>query len=447
MTFSRDGEPLFTYHGPPCDCWRHCHQQENFHEYLSYVREVAIDRLDGIGQNLTLLFLDLKLDPLDFRAKARAGQELARSIAQNLFLDSDIMRQAIMTHEPLARNDSSLIEDIMPKPKRLIRLILSINHVTDLELVYNFVHFMEENNATHLLDRIGFDVGMNDDLRDIDSAWSTLRSKLNLWQGDGYTNCISPFYNLGRLSKALQRRDDSQGYPSKVYHWTIDIHDRMRDSLRMGVDAIMTNHPERLLTVLQEPEMAHNYRLASSADNPFKKISSSQARSAELGRHQRSAQPTSGGFIGGFLDVLASWFAYMREIPFLSWPTTSRLMPKAVREYRIGLGSSNSAQRQQQPEEPSFRVKSSHPDAAAAVESTQQQQVNTSSSPSETMTTSNTTTVTPMNVTAAPSETISSSDGAVGSAASQQTTYEGPKWYTSLASNMLVSFMKITLPT
>lgn len=433
VTFGREGDPLFTYHGPPCDCWRHCHQQENFHEYLSYVREIAIDKAEGIGQNLTLLFLDLKLDSLDFKAKARAGQELARSIGLNLFLDSDIMRKAVMAHEPLARNDSSLIDEhLMPTPKRLVRLILSVNHVHDIEVVYNFVHFMEENNATHLMDRIGFDVGMNDDLQQIDSMWRPLKRKLNLWQGDGFTNCISPFYNLGRLSKAVQRREDLEGYPSKVYHWTIDLHDRMRDSLRMGVDAIMTNHPERLLTVLQEPEIAHNYRLSTVADDPFRKISTLVTpRSSELGRHQRSAsrQPASsdgggggGGFIGGLLDVIASLVAYVREIPFLSLPTTSRFMPKAIREYRISSQQQASAKSSQ----PEYVVGQSAPNKLSP------------SSSSEDLVTA----------TSSLDQRISSSSeaSAVDKAASVEPTYEGPTWYTSLVSNMIVSFMKIALP-
>lgn len=421
MTFGKEGDPMYTYHGPPCDCWRHCHQQENFHEYLSYVREIAIDKADGIGQNLTLLFLDLKLDSLDFKGKARAGQELARSIGQNLFLDSDIMRKAIMTHEPLARNDSSLFVNLIPTPKRMIRLILSVNHVTDIELVYNFVHFMDENNATHLMERIGFDVGMNDDLRQIDSMWEPFKNRLNLWQGDGYTNCISPFYNLGRLSKAIQRRDDNRGYPRKVYHWTIDMHDRMRDSLRMGVDAIMTNHPERLLAVLQEPDMAHNYRLARLTDDPFMKISGLVlARSSELGRHQRSAQSAGGGLMSGLLDMIASLYAYMREIPFLSLPTTSRYMPKAIRDYRIRSPQLT----------PNASVEANLSSSSSSnLDATQARQ--------------------PSNERISVSVNESSTDKPVDQASSNlalEQTYEGPKWYTSLMSNMMVSFMKIVMP-
>lgn len=418
VTFGRDGDPLFTYHGPPCDCWRHCHQQEDFNEYLRYVREIAIEQQDGVGKNLSLLFLDLKLDYLDHKAKARAGIELANSVMSNLFIGS--------------LSNESLAEDAMTTPnvtvgtskqlERPFRLILSVNHVTDVELINNFLHQLEQNNSSHLISRIGFDVGMNDDLQQIETMWKRFGNTLNLWQGDGYTNCFSPFYNLERLSKAILKRDSELGYPRKVYQWTIDLHDRMREALLLGVDAVMTNHPERLLTVLQEPEIAHNYRLATAEDDPFKKITKrASARSSESARYQRSASPTGGGFFGSIIDVVTSWLAYIREIPFFSLPTTSRFMPKVKRHKEASMVISKL---------------SSSPENNLAARSSNETTVSTTNATATTISDGRT------SISDAVDQAIVVGGG--GEQVSQP--YEGPKWYTSFVSNVLVSMMKIILP-
>lgn len=406
VTFGRNGEPLYTYHGPPCDCWRHCNQQESFNDYLSYVREISFDEQDGIGKNLSLLFLDLKLDYLNFRDKANAGTELAKSILEHLYID------------PPAN----------PMPKNALKLILSVNHVADIELVRNFLHHIEEHNSTHLLSLIGFDVGMNDDIQSIETMWNRLNAPhMNLWQGDGYTNCISPFYNLKRLTKALQKRDSYTGYPSKVYHWTIDIHDRMRESLRLGVDALMTNHPERALKVLVEPDMVQNFRLASRHDDPFKKIIRS-GKNSESARYQRSASPISDGFFGNIMDVIASWFNYVKEIPIFSFPTTSRLfkMKKPAKKSSLQIAHGTMA--------------TSTTELANLTISRSDHSV-TSSPMSNTTLSATDMTPTNGNVPDVNNQTSVDSKSPQGAAPN-----EGPKWYITLASNLLVSFMKILLP-
>lgn len=422
VTFSKDGDPLYTYHGPPCDCWRHCHQQEDFNDYLRYVREIAIEEPHGIGKNFSLLFLDLKLNYLDHKTKARAGSELAKSIKENLFLIDDksfLENQKIQfnsTAGEFVTNNSVIVGGSNPK----FRIIVSVNHVNDLELINNFLHYLEINNSSHLLNMIGFDVGMNDDLQQIDSMWKRFGNTLNVWQGDGYTNCFSPFYNLRRLTKAIEKRDSEIGYPRKVYQWTIDLHDRMRDALRLGVDAIMTNHPERLLTVLQEPDIAHDYRLATREDNPFEKITIKvSSKSSELARHRRSNTPT---FFGSIIDVITSWFAYIKEIPFLSLPTTSRFISSKTRRNKQSLSMYK------------LLPNTGDKNITTMMPSVDGIQSNDSSSNQNL-------------------ERVSSSDSSTDQSTNQTTdatnlpAYEGPKWYTSLVSNVLVSFMKILLPT
>lgn len=377
---------------------------------MSYIREITFEEPDGIGRNLTVLFLDLKLDYLEPKSKARAGIELAKSITSHMFIDKPTLQHSI-TQKSSTREGYSKSEPEIP-----IRLILSVNHVTDIELVNNFLHHLEQTNSSHLLNRIGFDVGMNDDIQIIESTWKRFGGTLNLWQGDGYTNCLSPFYNLERLSKALLKRDSVTGYPRKVYHWTIDLHDRMRESLKMGVDAVMTNHPERLLTILREPELAHDFRLATRKDDPFEKIiHRSSARSSESARYQRSTSPTNGGFIGNLVDVISSWFAYIKEIPFFSLPTTVRFMPKVKRHKSESTIISPADPRSE------YRVLTA-----------------------QTLSNSKT----PATKTSGTSDLADSVDQILlgSNQQSVEKPFEGPRWYTSLTSNLLVSFLKIILP-
>ena len=41
VTFSSNGSAVYTYHGYPCDCFRHCTDREEFVRYLGYIREIT----------------------------------------------------------------------------------------------------------------------------------------------------------------------------------------------------------------------------------------------------------------------------------------------------------------------------------------------------------------------------------------------------------------------
>lgn len=454
---------------------------------MAYVHEIALAEPLGIGRNLSLLFLDLKLDHLSPQAKERAGIELAQSVMDNLYPRHTAQLAAI------DRNS-----------RKKLRLILSINHVTDIELVNNFIHHLEQHNSSDLMQRIGFDVGMNDDIQQIETMWkrfgrgittTNLPIGLNLWQGDGYTNCISPFYNLGRLSTAIAKRDNEFGYPRKVYQWTVDLHDRIREAFLMGVDAIMTNHPERVLAVLGETEIAHNFRLATNEDDPFRKIPTKSithrgGNGAGGARYPRTISPVSGGFMGSLMDVINSWVAYIREIPFLSLPTTSRIFSSIKRQFKFRSTSPTAPiaiadrspyeqghTRQQTTQLPVAYPQTSSVGSSQTISRTfDGQQTQTQNLPivkrSTTTTTTTTRSTTTMQTsTQAPS--IVGDQSNMDEAGAKTTTtmisnvnqlnndtqaknssetseklpivYE-PKWYTSLASNILISMLKIALP-
>ena len=42
VTFSPGGTALYTFHGYPCDCFRHCTESEDIVDYLKYIRSITI---------------------------------------------------------------------------------------------------------------------------------------------------------------------------------------------------------------------------------------------------------------------------------------------------------------------------------------------------------------------------------------------------------------------
>lgn len=162
-------------------------------------------------KQLTLLFLDLKISTLPASMKAKAGEDLAKKVIADLYENGDSTTK--------------------------IQLLLSIGHVYDYDFVLGFQNEIETQGLQGLSDRIGWDVGLNDNINDIINMWNRVEVIHNVWQGDGTSNCMSPFYNLGRLTTAIKKRDDrnhmiKDPIIDKVYHWTIDLHHNLRASLR-----------------------------------------------------------------------------------------------------------------------------------------------------------------------------------------------------------------------
>lgn len=177
---------------------------------------------------MALLFLDLKVSQLAPSAKAVSGQELAALVVDHLYNEK------------------------LGSPR--VKLLLSVGHVFDYDFILGFENELENRKLDHLNAIIGWDVGLNDPLfvigmqsfvsyffvtfiLFIESMWKRLGRVKNIWQGDGRTNCLSPFYNLGRLTAAIKRRDERNmmrpdPYIDKVYHWTVDITVNLRQSLR-----------------------------------------------------------------------------------------------------------------------------------------------------------------------------------------------------------------------
>ena len=115
---------------------------------------------------------------------------------------------------------------------------------------------------------MGFDVGMDPgNIDNVGRMWTRL-NVTNVWHGEGITNCLNPIATH-QLEKLEKERDHAGSIIKKVYRWTVDVRDSIRLALSYGMDGIMTNHPERVTAILQEPEFAQSFRLATIYDNPF----------------------------------------------------------------------------------------------------------------------------------------------------------------------------------
>ena len=135
--------------------------------------------------------------------KANAGSDLAQKVTANLF------------------------EYGLTSSK--IQLLLLLHHGYDNNFVLSF---QNELGISGLKDRIGWDLGMNED---IISIWQKLEVT-NIWMGTGYSNCLSPFYDIDKLTQVINKRDNISGMVheaviDKAYHWTVDFYSNLRISL------------------------------------------------------------------------------------------------------------------------------------------------------------------------------------------------------------------------
>lgn len=246
------------YHGFPCDCGRHCHFREDFVEFVKYIGETSSPTADG---RLFLVLFDLKLKDLkDTRQKRTAGLHLARIIHENVYSKYELAARQLT-------GASSGVD--VPTIRPPVRIIISINHASDHELVRAFIGYMRDHRLDFMQKHVGFDVGMNDKLEEITAMWDELNgATFNIWQGDGLTNCANLIRGVERLKGAIGVRN-GQGHFRKVYYWTADILYHIRSVLRLGIDAVLTNQPQRVLQVLQEEEFRSKYRLATPYDDPY----------------------------------------------------------------------------------------------------------------------------------------------------------------------------------
>ncbi|XP_055943275.1 dermonecrotic toxin LdSicTox-alphaIB3b-like [Argiope bruennichi] len=244
VQFHSDGKVKEIYHGFPCDCFRTCHKSAKLSDYLTHVREVTDpNKPNSYYERMVLQFLDLKLSSSN--NKEESGRDLARHVLDYLWSKDRNRKQEVKV---VVYADDSGAKDVFA----------------------GFLKEFRDRGEEGRLKDVGFDGGMGN-LYQIRDMFKELGVG-NVWQGDGRTNCVSAFYPDGRLRRAVVIRDSKSSFINKVYHWTIDLKLRMRLSLNLGVDGMITNDPEDLLDVIQESYYAQSYRLATVDDNPFEKF-------------------------------------------------------------------------------------------------------------------------------------------------------------------------------
>lgn len=260
ISFDKEGKPIESYHGFPCDCGRHCHYREDFVKFVRHLGDLTTPPTSNSG--LQLVLFDLKLKDLNVAQKEVAGRYLAAILNEHIY---ERYLQATQRSQRRGSQGASFDPLVVPP----VRVIISINHVTDKILVQNFIGFMRDNRLEFMSRNVGFDIGMNDKLSEIGEMWNSLEDHtINIWQGDGLTNCANIIRGVDRLKEAISVRN-GQGHFKKIYYWTVDVLYHIRAVLRLGLDAVLTNQPERVIQVLEEPEFRDKYRLATPYDNPF----------------------------------------------------------------------------------------------------------------------------------------------------------------------------------
>lgn len=253
ISFDESGVPVETFHGFPCDCGRHCYSREKF---VKFIQHLGATKTPFKSSYLQLVVLDLKLKSLNAKQKQVAGRHLASTI------DEHVYRRYLRELKERRLEEGEIIQPP-------VRFIISINHIQDNVLIRSFLEYMRESRADFMSKQVGFDVGMNDNLTDISAMWNGFNGiTLNIWQGDGLTNCANIVRGVERLKEAISIRN-GQGHFRKIYYWTADVMYLIRSVLRLGVDAMLTNQPQRVVQVLQEPEFNSKYRLSTPYDDPF----------------------------------------------------------------------------------------------------------------------------------------------------------------------------------
>lgn len=247
VEFGENGTALRTYHGLPCDCLRRCKENADIAEFFRYIRNVTGFGGLPLHGKLLLVFLDLKVSKLPPRSKYAAGVDIAMKLVQNLW------------HGVAYYNR--------------MNVLLSIGHASDKDVLLGAIHTISQFDFT-LFDNVGFDVGLNDKLENISAMYEELGIDGHRWQGDGITNCLVNLRSPRRLNEAVVYRDTykRQSYVDKVYYWTVDKTATIRKTISRGVDAVITNRPERVMSVLAEDAFKKIARRANARDSPWLRV-------------------------------------------------------------------------------------------------------------------------------------------------------------------------------
>lgn len=244
--FRSDGSAARTYHGSPCDCFRFCEGEAPFTEYLDYVRNVTT--VDGAKykDDVQLLFLDLKTSNLAKNVKYHAGADIVNKLVGHLW-----------------RNVPA---------KDALNVLLYVYSVDDRDLFKGATDTVAGlKDSSQWLDHIGFDFGAFTSPSEVVRAFSELGIHKHRWQGDGVTNCLVDFVEDDVLIKIVSCRDGQDTYCEyidKTYAWTVDSPATIERKIKLGVDGLITNHPENVIAVINQADFTSQVRPAGPQDSP-----------------------------------------------------------------------------------------------------------------------------------------------------------------------------------
>ncbi|XP_065288259.1 dermonecrotic toxin SPH-like isoform X2 [Dermacentor albipictus] len=198
IEFADNGTVLGTYHETfPCECFRVCGKREEIKTFLSHIREITGKPASPYAGKMILLFLDLKTSKLPATSKFTAGLTLAENLVYHLWHG-------------------------VSKDYRM-NVLLSIGYVEDKDVLRGAIKYLKQKEYSPLLHKVGYDVGMNGDLKGIKRMYKKLGISRHRWQGDGLMNCFRFLLSTKRLIEAVKQRDRPGGSIDKVYYWTVDL--------------------------------------------------------------------------------------------------------------------------------------------------------------------------------------------------------------------------------
>jgi hypothetical protein len=165
-------------------------------------------------------------------------------------------------------------------PDHGFELLMAIRkHMTfdnDLNVIISIGNRDDDQGAffDRIVDLLGPREGLMIDAENDPSAVSnyfTLRGVTNQGYGNGisFANVIlGPYYRY-TLEAACGDRAQA-GRPRFNYVWTVNVHDDLREYIRIGVDGAITDDPGDLRNITAEAPFASLIRIADRLDNPFK---------------------------------------------------------------------------------------------------------------------------------------------------------------------------------
>ncbi|XP_077511987.1 dermonecrotic toxin StSicTox-betaIB1i-like isoform X2 [Amblyomma americanum] len=249
LSFAANGSATKFFHGDPCESPLNCSAQEEVVHYLTYVRDTASAYASKYYGKMLLFIIDVKTDGAQGNLGS-AGASLANNLIDHLWNGIE--------------------------PKDMMNVSISCYFPEDVELIRSaYDTILRHQLAPVLLDHLGFAV-TNGELSVIANIFHRLGIRRHVWQGFAFQNESWKEDNYSRYVRSVTtlraHPASAENYADKVYVYTVDRAPPVRLLLRHRIDGVITNVPPVVLRVLADPGFTECCRLATSDDDPWKRI-------------------------------------------------------------------------------------------------------------------------------------------------------------------------------